>query len=243
MTWWLLGSSVSGGLGALLGGLAGYFIKFWLDGKNEKLKFDLKKKEILFNKEIEACSAFIALHDEIQQLGSIENTDFKLIDQKLRDFQRRHSAALSKDNRSRIKFCRSVAIWYGDPYEVTDEVLKWVTAEALKNELFVVSMEYHFVLDDIVTDFLNQIRGEEAPTNEKRGYHIGTDFPDWVWIRDDNESPWGKSWVDDPQLAVRDPQRAHRLRLLALQHRIKAGRPDDADKPQDGVGHRAHPWA
>jgi hypothetical protein len=87
--------------------------------ETETHKLNLKKREILFQKEIEAASAFIALRETIEpkldpDMDWVETMigvakDFANIEGKLRDYTAKYGAALSRENRIEIDVCMMLA--------------------------------------------------------------------------------------------------------------------------------------
>ncbi|UGA43756.1 hypothetical protein HU230_0036835 [Bradyrhizobium quebecense] len=94
-------------------------LKGELAKKTETHKLNLKKREILFQKEIEAASAFIALHRTIEpelnprvlweEAMVAAALDLAGIEQKLRDYVAMFGAALSSENRREIDVCMILA--------------------------------------------------------------------------------------------------------------------------------------
>jgi hypothetical protein len=88
--------------------------------ETETHKLNLRKREILFQKEIEAVSAFIALHRTIEPKYSHPDMDwdeamtdvaedFANIERKLRNYVAEYGAALSQQNRIEIDTCMVLA--------------------------------------------------------------------------------------------------------------------------------------
>jgi hypothetical protein len=91
-------------------------LKSELAKETETHKLNLKKREILYQKEIEAASAFIALHRSIEPKYSHPGMewedalhriveDFGDIEDKLRSYISAYGAALSAENRFQIDNC------------------------------------------------------------------------------------------------------------------------------------------
>ena len=86
----------------------------------ETHKLRLRKQEILYEKEIDAASAFIALHAELEPRyrypdmiwdGVLDDVvdSFGKIEKRLSNFIAKHGAAISSDNRNQIGSCRLMA--------------------------------------------------------------------------------------------------------------------------------------
>ena len=95
-------------------------LKGELAKETETHKLNLKKREILFQKEIDAASAFIALHRTIEPKYSHPDmdwdeamadvaADFASIERKLREYVAAYGAALSQKNRTEIDTCMTLA--------------------------------------------------------------------------------------------------------------------------------------
>jgi len=135
-------ATLLGGLGVVVIGLSGWLAKMvtdWtIEGHKSKLvqeveklkgelaketeshKLLLKRHELLFMKEMDAASAFIALHREVEPKRrhpdmdwdeAMEDVadDFSRTEIKLRNYVSEYGAALSPDNRGQIDKCMLIA--------------------------------------------------------------------------------------------------------------------------------------
>lgn len=136
------GLVILGGFGVVVGGIAAFVTKFFADRfiekhkaalgqETERLKNDLaketethkwklKKKELLFAKEMEAASAFTALHrwlepryrhPEMDWDEALEDVveSFTGSERRIRKFIAEHGAVIGKANRKDLDECLSIA--------------------------------------------------------------------------------------------------------------------------------------
>jgi hypothetical protein len=95
-------------------------LKGELAKETETHKLALRKRELLYQKELDAASAFIALHRRFEPKYSFPNMDwheamdevvdgFTDTESKLRKYIAEYGAALSPENRAQIDVCMSIA--------------------------------------------------------------------------------------------------------------------------------------
>lgn len=95
-------------------------LKGELAKETETHKLALKKRELLYQKELEAASAFVALHREVEPKYRFPDMEWEdamddVVDSftgtegKLRKYIAEYGAALSKENRTQIDACLSLA--------------------------------------------------------------------------------------------------------------------------------------
>lgn len=115
---------LAGGVGGLL---SGYLFpkllqkhKSELDVEAEKLRFRLKRQELMFNRELEAAEAYFRLHDLILGTARAPDPDwsdaqiiiaeqFIALEEQLTKFLQKHGVAISEAATNSIKSARSEA--------------------------------------------------------------------------------------------------------------------------------------